>query len=42
MQQKLMKIMTEKEKEIIKKTLIELGAESSNIDQLILNDADSY
>ena len=27
----------DKEKEIIKKTLIELGAESSNIDQLILD-----
>ena len=27
----------DKEKEIIKKTLIELGAESSNIDKLILN-----
>ena len=29
----------EKEKEIIKKTLIELGAESSNIDKLILDAA---
>ena len=28
---------TEKEKEIIKKTLIDLGAESSNIDKLILD-----
>ena len=29
----------DKEKEIIKKTLIELGAESSNVDSLILNAA---
>ena len=35
MQQKLMKIIEDKEKEIIKKTLIELGAASSNIDRLI-------
>ena len=34
---KIDEVYTEKEKEIIKKTLIELGAESSNIDQLILD-----
>ena len=34
---KIDKNYEDKEKEIIKKTLIELGAESSNIDQLILD-----